>query len=126
MMLNSRKALVSLGAVKTFPVMHPSSDQALTSPGLTLIDFTAAWCGPCKQLRPVLESLASEKQIKLAMIDVDHDPVLAQQFQVRSMPTVVLWRDGREVGRFVGARHRAYVAGMIDRALAGDTAIAAP
>ena len=60
----------------------------------------------------------------------DDDPergrAAAQQFGVRSMPTVVLWRDGREVGRFVGARPRAFVAGMIERALAGDVAIASP
>lgn len=98
----------------------------LSTPGLTLIDFTAAWCGPCRQLRPTLEALATTYEIALVEVDVDADPVTAQQFSVRSMPTVVLWRDGREVGRFVGARPRAFVAGMIDRALAGDVAIAAP
>ena len=98
----------------------------LSTPGLTLLDFTAAWCGPCRQLKPVLESLAADYRIRLAEIDVDHDQRLAQQFAVKAMPTVVLLRDGREVGRFVGARPRKFVAGMIDRALAGDVAIAAP
>ena len=98
----------------------------LSTPGLTLIDFTAAWCGPCRQLAPVLEAVAAAKQVRVVEVDVDHEQLLAQQFGVRSMPTVVLWRDGREVGRFVGARPRAFVAGMVDRALAGDVAIAAP
>jgi thioredoxin 1 len=98
----------------------------LSTPGLTLLDFTAAWCGPCRQLKPVLESLATDYRIRVAEIDVDHDQLLAQQFAVKAMPTVVLWRDGREVGRFVGARPRKFVAGMIERALAGDVAIAAP
>jgi len=98
----------------------------LSTPGLTLIDFTAAWCGPCRQLTPVLQAVAAAKDLRLVEVDVDHDPLLAQQFGVRSMPTVVLWRDGREVGRFVGARPRAFVTGMVDRALAGDVAIAAP
>jgi thioredoxin len=93
---------------------------------LSIIDFTAAWCGPCRQLRPVLETLSREDGIPLVEVDTDHDPLTAQQFNVRSMPTVVLMRDGREVGRFVGARPRAFVAGMLDRALAGDSAIAAP
>ncbi len=95
-------------------------------PGLTIVDFTAAWCGPCRQLRPVLEALAKEYKVPLVEVDTDHDPLTAQQFNVRSMPTVVLMRDGREVGRFVGARPRAFVAGMLDRALNGDTQIASP
>jgi thioredoxin len=93
---------------------------------LSILDFTAAWCGPCRQLRPVLDSLAKEYGIPLVEVDTDHDPLTAQQYNVRSMPTVVLIRDGREVGRFVGARPRSFVAGMLDRALAGDTAIASP
>jgi thioredoxin 1 len=98
----------------------------LSTPGLTLIDFTAAWCGPCRQLKPTLDALAKDYQLGLVEVDVDADQISAQQFDVRSMPTVVLWRDGREVGRFVGARPRAFVAGMIERALAGDVAIASP
>src|SRR3569623_1109854 len=98
----------------------------LSTPGLTLIDFTAAWCGPCRLLAPVLEAVAEARNIRVVEVDVDHEQLLAQQFGVRSMPTVVLWRDGREVGRFGGARPRAVVAGMVDRALAGDVAIAAP
>lgn len=95
-------------------------------PGVTLLDFTAAWCGPCRTIAPILEGLARDYRIRAVAVDVDHEPLLAQQFLVKSMPTVVLWRDGREVGRVVGARPRAYFAGMIERALAGDQAIASP
>jgi thioredoxin 1 len=98
----------------------------LSTSGLTLIDFTATWCGPCRQLEPTLHALATDYKIALLKVDVDAEQQAAQQFDVRSMPTVVLWRDGREVGRFVGARPRAFVAGMIERALAGDVAIASP
>ena len=93
-----------------------------------LIDFTAKWCGPCRQMDPVLESLAAEYagRVEMAYVDVDEDPITAQRFDVRSMPTFVVMRDGREVGRIVGARPRAFVAGVLDRALAGDVAIASP
>lgn len=104
------------------------SARAATYPGmqLTILDFTAAWCGPCKTLKPVLETLSREYDAQLVEIDVDVDPAKAQAYNVRSMPTVVLMRNGQEVGRFVGARSRAFVAGMLDRAVAGDVAIAAP
>ncbi len=95
---------------------------------LTILDFTAAWCGPCKTIAPILAALEAEygHRIRVVPVDVEAEPALAQQFGVRSMPTIVLVHDGREVGRTVGARSRAFYTGMIDRALAGETAIAGP
>lgn len=104
----------------------PSLDDAgharlAATPGVALLDFTAAWCGPCGQIAPVLEALAAEYagHVRIVAVDVDREPDLAERYSVRSMPTLVLLRDGREVGRVVGARSRAFVAGVIDRALAG-------
>jgi thioredoxin 1 len=79
-------------------------------------------------MEPVMTALAREYagRVRVVAIDVDEEQLLAQQFNVRSMPTFVLVRDGREVGRVVGTRPRAFIAGMVDRALAGDSAIAAP
>lgn len=77
----------------------------------------------------VLTSLAGTYagRVEVIAVDVDAEPMLAQHHDdVRSMPTLVLLRDGREVGRVVGSRPRAFVAGVLERAFAGDVAIAAP
>src|SRR5512140_2363397 len=104
----------------SIPTVDLASFEAVTATaGITVLDFTAAWCGPCKTLKPILAGLQVEygARIHVVAVDVDHDPVLAERFGVRSMPTVVLMREGREVGRAVGARPRAFLAGMLDRAL---------
>lgn len=95
---------------------------------LTLYDFTAAWCAPCKQLTPVLHELATDYRGRATIveIDVEREPALAQAFKVTAMPTLVLVREGREVGRVVGLRPKKFIAGMLDRALEGHTAIASP
>jgi thioredoxin 1 len=97
----------------------------LAGGGVTLIDFTAAWCAPCKRLAPILDELrgAYGGRAGIVAVDVDAEPAVAQAFRVTSMPTMVLVRDGREVGRLVGLRRREVVAGAIDRALAGGVAI---
>lgn len=102
-------------------MLHPSN-------GLVFIEFTAAWCGPCRVMKPVLAALATEYagRVQFTAVDVDHDPITAQQFDVRSMPTYVVLRDGREVGRIVGSRPRAFVTGVLDRVIDGDVAVAAP
>lgn len=93
-----------------------------------MIDFTAKWCGPCRVMEPVLASLAKEYagRAELTAIDVDEEPDVAQRFDVRSMPTLVFMRDNREVGRIVGSRPRAFVAGVLDRVLEGGIAVTSP
>lgn len=93
-----------------------------------MLDFTAKWCGPCRVMDPVLHAIEKEygARIQLQKIDVDEEPVPVQQYNVRSMPTVVFLRDGREVGRIVGSRPRAFVQGVLDRVLAGEVAVASP
>ena len=74
--------------------------------GVTLVDFHAEWCGPCRMLGPVLEQVAKEMSGKanFGKIDIDTEQKTAAQFQVTSVPTLILFKDGREVNRLVGLR----------------------
>jgi thioredoxin 1 len=71
-----------------------------------LVDFWAEWCGPCKQIAPVLEEIATEKgeQLRIAKVNVDDNPDIAMRFQVQSIPTLILFKDGEPAKRLVGAR----------------------
>ena len=74
-----------------------------------LVDFWATWCGPCKMIAPVLEELAGEKagELTVAKLDVDANPETARDFQVVSIPTMILFKDGQPVKRIVGAKGKA-------------------
>jgi thioredoxin 1 len=76
----------------------------------------------------VLDAVAKEYagHVELSYVDVDEDKVTTAEYDVRSMPTLVFVRDGREVGRIIGSRPRAFVAGVLDRILNGDVAVASP
>jgi len=78
------------------------------SEGLTLVDFYADWCGPCRMLTPVLETVAKDisGQATVAKIDIDQAQGVASTYQVTSIPTLILFKDGEEVGRLVGLRDR--------------------
>ncbi len=77
--------------------------EVINSKNKVLIDFNASWCGPCRMLGPVLESLSEEKKnIKFVSIDTDEEEELAMEYQVFSIPCLVLIENGKEIKRNVG------------------------
>jgi thioredoxin 1 len=82
--------------------------EVLKSEVPTLVDFWAIWCGPCKQIAPTVESLAQEYKgrVKVAKMDVDHHQITPQQYGVRSIPTLLIFKGGKVVSQLVGAMPR--------------------
>jgi len=78
---------------------------------LVLVDFWAEWCAPCRMMAPVLNDLASELPdgSLVGKINVDQQQPLAQQFKVRNIPTLVLFKDGKEINRFVGVKTKDFL-----------------
>lgn len=80
-----------------------SFNEAIAS-GTTLVDFWATWCGPCRMQAPILEAFEAEMgaTVKVGKVDVDEEPAIAHRFNIFSIPTIIVFRDGQEVVRTVG------------------------
>jgi len=98
-------------------VLSNKNFKAITAKGLVLVDFWAAWCGPCKMMGPVINDVAEEAgdQATIAKLNVDHNQDLAQRYKVRSIPTLILFKDGKEINRYVGVKQKKFLLAEIAR-----------
>jgi len=86
-------------------------DEVEKADGLTIVDFWATWCGPCRMVAPILDQLATDYQgkVKITKLDVDANIKTGSRFNVRSIPTMLFFKDGKVVDQIVGAVPRTHI-----------------
>lgn len=89
-------------------------EEVINAGQTVLLDFWASWCGPCRMLSPVVEEIAAERpELKVGKINVDEQPELANQFQITSIPTLVVVKNGKIVHQAVGMRPKGQILAML-------------
>ena len=77
-------------------------EEVLNSKGVVIVDFYGTWCMPCKMLAPIVEKVAKEHNCKLAKVDIDENEELVNKFKIVSVPTLIIFKDGKEINTSVG------------------------
>jgi thioredoxin 1 len=93
--------------------------EVLRSDVPVLVDFSATWCGPCRQIAPLVDQLATEFEgrVKVTKLDIDESPGTAQKFGIRGVPTLLVFKGGQVVGQQVGAAPKPTIAALMNKAL---------
>lgn len=93
-------------------IKHPTKDEfelILNDNKVVFVDFWATWCGPCQMISPIIEQIADEyvEKMPVAKVDIDQNRELAEKYKIMSIPTIILFENGKEVKRLVGAKSSA-------------------
>ncbi len=120
-----RRELLAAAAPKPAPpawtgpvfLTDATFDAEIRKPGLLLVDFWAEWCGPCHRVAPILEEIAKVRagRLRLGKLNVDESPQTPARFQIESIPTMLLFKDGKLVDGLVGALPRPQIEAFVDR-----------
>jgi len=99
--------------------LDDSSFKKTIAKGVTLVDFYADWCGPCRMIAPIIEELSTEfsGKAQIAKLDIEKAQEVTSEFQVTSIPTIILFKDGAEIKRIVGLRDKETLKGLVSDAL---------
>ena len=104
---------------KKIKVLNNKNFAMATKRGVALIDFWAAWCGPCKIIAPVLNEIAeSRDDFMIGKVNVDQFQQLAQKYKVRNIPTLLIMKDGKEAGRIVGVKTKRAILKEVEAVMA--------
>lgn len=91
-------------------------NEVLSCTAPVLVDFYATWCGPCMMVAPVVEEIAAENpEIKICKVDVDKEPEIARDFQIMSIPTLLVFKNGEIAAKAVGARSKEQILDMMNQ-----------
>ena len=105
---------------KTIELNDANFDQIINSDKPVLVDFWAEWCGPCKMIGPVVEELAGDYEGKavIGKLNVDENPAVTARFGVRSIPTLLIFKNGQVIEQLVGAKSKRDLKASLDKAAA--------
>jgi thioredoxin 1 len=104
-------------SVEPFHVNDSNFDETIKKNKLVFVDFWANWCGPCRALAPIIVDLAKEfsGKVVIGKLDVDENPVTAEKFQVFSIPTMIVFKNGKEAERLVGLCPKSRIADALQK-----------